>query len=78
MLLSVSEQLTILTINKDWPALEQATEGKVGQEYLLVKNITEDGGGRVQELHRFRGKEYVCVNYGAAINHSTIKEVTNG
>jgi len=78
MLLSVSEQLTILTINKDWPALEQATEGKVGQEYLLVKNITEDGGGRVQELHRFRGKDYVCVNYGAAINHSTIKEVTNG
>lgn len=78
MLLSVSEQLTILTINKDWPALEQATADKVGREYLLVKNITEDVKDRVQERHTFRGKEYVCVNYSAAINHTTIQEVANG
>lgn len=78
MLLSVSEQLAILTINKDWPALEQATIGKVGKEYLLIKNIIQDSEERTEERHSFRGREYVCVNYRAAMNHTTVQEIADG
>lgn len=77
MLLDVSEQLTILTINKDWPALEKATDGKVGKEYLLIKNIVQSSDDRMQENHIFRGKEYVCVKYGAEYDHTTLEEVVD-
>jgi DNA sulfur modification protein DndD len=78
MLLEVSEQLTILTINKDWPALENATQGRVGKEYLLIKNIVQSSDDKIQEKHIFRGKEYTCVNYNASYLHTTIEEVVDG
>ncbi|MGZ4161126.1 MAG: hypothetical protein ACXVNF_10090, partial [Neobacillus sp.] len=78
MLLEVSEQLTILTINKDWPALEKATQGRVGKEYLLIKNIVQSSDDKIQEKHVFRGKEYTCVNYNAPYLRTTIEEVVDG
>lgn len=78
MLLLVSDQLTILTINKDWPALEQATEGKVGKEYLLIKHIVQSSEDRTQEHHTFRDKDYICVKYNAKFNHTTVQEVSYG
>jgi len=78
MLLEVSEQLTILTINKDWPSLENATNGRVGKEYLLIKNIVQSSDEKIQEKHIFRGKEYICVKYNAPNLHTTIEEVVDG
>ncbi len=75
MLLSVSDQLTVLMFNKDWKAFEKACDNKIGTEYVLIKNLAAKGEGKLPVTQEFGGEEYQCVVYDAAKDCTTVELV---
>ena len=75
MLLAASEQLIFLLINDQWSNLEALVHAKMGREYLLTKNMMADQRNRPEKREIFRGKEYLCANYNASYNHTSVEEI---
>ena len=73
ILLSVSDQLSVLMLNKDWQTFESACDARVGREYVLVKNNTGESGMPV--VLEFAGRSFDCVVYGAAKDCTTVDSV---
>ena len=75
MLLSVSDQLTVLMINKDWWAFEAACDDKIGKEFVLVKNLKAEAKGKLPVSEEFGGKKYQCVVYDSEKDCTTLETV---
>lgn len=75
MLLSVSDQLSVLMFNKDWKAFEKVCDKKIGKEYVLVKNLKTSAEGKLPVTQEFGGQEYQCVVYDATHDCTTLETV---
>lgn len=75
MLFEVSDQLVVLTFNKDWENFAPLCEGKIGTEYVVVKNVVGKSEGKLGEFFLHQGEKVPAVEYGADVSHTSFKRL---